>query len=78
MHVGHARPGSQQMQRTPASLPRACSRCEGREEGRIGSVESRAVVEAVAFSMLVESVAWNFKECCAAGKSQTDAYACVT
>jgi hypothetical protein len=29
------------------------------------------VIEAVAFSMLVERVAWNFKECSAAGKSQT-------
>jgi hypothetical protein len=33
------------------------------------------VIEAVAFSMLVERVAWNFKECSAAGKSQTAACA---
>jgi hypothetical protein len=36
------------------------------------------VIEAVAFSMLVEGVAWNLKECCVAGKAQTAACACLT
>ena len=52
-------------------------RGEGEEgsEGRIGTEERRAVIEAVAFSMLVEGVAWNLKECCVAGKAQTAACA---